>query len=795
MVNSKTMFVGDSNIDTLVENSCSKGLKNLSKSYNFVINNANEATRVTNRSSTCIDHIISNFPVATHNVISGISDHNIIFADINVVSNIDDNLTFRNLSFLKKSTEKILFLADVNYLLKNVPEGTCDEKVEFLIKTIIDCLDVFAPLKVYGKKRKVKSQWITPEIRKLIFKRDRLLRQLQACWSTETHVNYKIIRNKVNALLRLEKRNFYTKKVEKVTNSKDLFKIFKNVGIGKTGNNTTTHIDANKLNTFFCNIGSKIASQIPYSSVPICRSPKQVQSMVMFETNHREVLDVINSLKSKFSCGPDDICNEIIRQLGVVIAPLISDIFNECIHLDVFPDLLKIAKVVPMFKDGDKTDPSNYRPISLLSCLSKVVEKLIHSRLINFFEKFSILNMNQYGFRSKRSTIQAVARLTEFVRDATNKRADAIALFLDLKKAFDTIDHKILMQKLDHYGIRGKSNNLIRAYLTNRKQYVEIGNNRSTLENVSTGVPQGSVLGPLLFLIYINDLPDSTSLDTTLFADDTSIMTSGKNSGKKLRTEFDKVYNYLCCNKLSLNTDKTVLLNFSKKNGEIGLDIKGECIKMVDCTKYLGIYIDSKLDFKMHIEHVIKKLSKLCGVIYRSRKLFNIPMLLLIYRSYIKPVLQYGVLVYGCANLTDLNKILVIQKRIIRATFRIDYRESTVEKYRLHKIETVFDLHVYELFKDICYNNVCDSTTANNVAYFTRRVASGKVNSKIQRTKCFQNSINVRRTIIHNYITASGLLNEDVTSLQRHQLKIFIHYVFDNYLLDNKEVHKQLYCH
>ena len=203
------------------------------------------------------------------------------------------------------------------------------------------------------------------------------------------------------------------------------------------------------------------------------------------------------------------------------------------------------------------------------------------------------------------------------------------------------------MQKLDHYGIRGKSNNLIRAYLTNRKQYVEIGNNRSTLENVSTGVPQGSVLGPLLFLIYINDLPDSTSLDTTLFADDTSIMTSGKNSGKKLRTEFDIVYNYLCCNKLSLNTDKTVLLNFSKKNGEIGLDIKGECIKMVDCTKYLGIYIDSKLDFKMHIEHVIKKLSKLCGVIYRSRKLFKITMLLLIYRSYIKPVLQYGVLVYG----------------------------------------------------------------------------------------------------------------------------------------------------
>ena len=312
------------------------------------------------------------------------------------------------------------------------------------------------------------------------------------------------------------------------------------------------------------------------------------------------------------STGPQSIPVNLLKLIADLIVLPLGKIINNSFSDGIFPDALKSCKVVPIHKGGSMDDLNNYRPISLLSIFDKIIEKLIHHRLYNFLEFHNILFDNQFGFRKNNSTSFALMQITEKIKETIENKKFGCGIFIDLRKAFDTVNHKILLKKLEHYGIRGIALNWFTSYLFNRKQFVFHNGESSNLQPITCGVPQGSVLGPLLFLLYINDLPKISNIfQFYLFADDTNIYYEAENLDKlelTINKELKKLHTWLIVNRLSLNINKTNFVVFHPFNKpltkKITLKIYKKAISEKDQVKYLGIMIDSTLSWKNHIDNV-----------------------------------------------------------------------------------------------------------------------------------------------------------------------------------------------
>ena len=348
---------------------------------------------------------------------------------------------------------------------------------------------------------------------------------------------------------------------------------------------------ANGFNTFFSQIGPKLASDIPASDTCFkdFLHDRNDNEFKFSKISEIDILRICDSLKPKISTGADFISTKLLKQIAPIIITPLHYLINLSLETGFVPMEFKIAKVVPVFKDGDKHDYNNYRPISLLSSFSKLMEKVVARQIIGFLNFHNLLYKHQYGFRANHNCSHPVLHFTEKIYDALNQKPSSasLAIFIDLKKAFDTVNHVILLQKMDHYGIRGISNLWFKNYLHDREQFVSINGVDSNTVKMTCGVPQGSVLGPLLFLIFINDLPNATDFLTLLFADDTTFQMSGTDLNslfENANAELVKASSWFKANKLKLNVKKKKFMLFSDK--DINLDLLGLSIrlgeKMVD---------------------------------------------------------------------------------------------------------------------------------------------------------------------------------------------------------------------
>ena len=425
--------------------------------------------------------------------------------------------------------------------------------------------------------------------------------------------------------------------------------------------------------------------------------------MVLREVSTTELRDIISTFGLGKAPGFDNISMKVISlTFEHVIEPL-RGLINLSLNTGTFPDKLKIAKVIPIFKADDPEQFNNYRPISILPAFSKLFEKVVYNRIYDFLIKQDILYKKQFGFRRNHSTSLALVQLVNNIASSVDNNEISAGIFLDMSKAFDTLNHQILSEKLEFYGIRGSAHNWIASYLTERKQFVQFGSSSSFYKTITCGVPQGSILGPLLFIIYINDLPNASKImQSLLFADDTSMFYSHKNLShviSVLNNELTHVVNWLRANKLSLNVGKTNYMIFRPKQKKLGphdpLVIDNKTIKQVEVTKFLGVFIDEYFTWKSHISFVNKKMSKTIGIMNKSRLLLSSKTMISLYYTLVYPYLNYCNIAWSSTYPSNLNRIHLLQKRVVRIIANADYRAHTAPLFRKLKILDVFNVNSF----------------------------------------------------------------------------------------------------
>lgn len=743
---SQVTISSDFNINIIQNKPEVQEFLNILRSYNMYWLNT-EPTR----GEACLDNIVTTYDTnktSCQVLEPHLSDHLGVFAQFHEVYVVKKQPKPLTKSIRDMSNQAILNFKDdllhTNwsnlYNFKDV-----DQAFDYFIMMLTSSFERNCKVRVIKVKDTIKKiKWLTPELKQIKQYKLALYDRYKNSKGTLNELDYKkeyvkakrLYKTKIDEAKRLKDEDYIANAANKCKAAWDIVKSESN----SKNKRLECNIDSGSFNDFFVNIVSRLDSN-QSKNVPDSVALKLVDKYIRDrgidinktlkwqEVKSEEVLNFVSSLSSSVSVDAYGFSNKTIKNIIEVIVTPLTYLFNYMLKQGVYPRALKKTKVCPIFKKGDKSDPSCYRPISLIPIISKIFELGMKQQLHAYFHNNNLYCKEQFGFIPGKSTIKAAETIVENILKNFEERRISSALLIDLTKAFDCIDHELLIGKLSCYGIRGNELSLLSSYLTDRKQMVVQYNDKSSLKNITTGVPQGSVLGPFLFVIAVNDLSFNVPCNSVLYADDTTLINSTtcldtlvQNENQSLKMAFE----WFKANSLIVNENKTEKILFSLNN--LILEEKTS-------AKLLGIYLDSQLNWCSHVDNLCRKLSRMVCLIRKLRKCVSLDVLLLVFNALVQSQLRYGVVLWG--NSASAKLAFIWQKKAVRAIKNIPDNETCFPLFKEYKIMTLPNLYIF-----CCLVNVKESlsslTTREQIhGYHTRKKYFLELPQvRLEKTRC-----------------------------------------------------------
>ena len=698
-VNSRLILCGDLNIDFSSVCDARESLQSIFETFGVVMH-VNAPTRITRTCSSTIDYVVSSFDpelVDCTVLNSGFSDHEGVLTKFSIKS--ESRNTFRKLGRIFSEKNFINFKQLCLTTDWHVISGDVDTEFSRFTQTLSGLASKAFPLRPV--KIKHHKPWTTKGLRTSAKNMRSLSHLKKFSDSVFFHEYVKLYRKIYHKTIKAAKDIYYNRRLTESGNiAKETWSIVNDLR-SKVSSSNITSTSPEDLNNYFVNVAKNIVNTISPSLDPLSFLSDynvNLHSFFLTPVGLAELRNTLNDIKNKSSAGTDGLTLKMFSSMPECTLNHLSALINMSFEDGAFPNCLKSAIIIPLHKGGDKEQASNYRPIALLPTLSKIMERLVKKRLVSFLLKYKILTPFQFGFLSNKCTNDAMFSLFNNVYSSLNNRLVTATIFCDFSKAFDCVNHNILTNKLQYYGIRGTPLEWFKSYLNNRNQRVRVDKTVSSCKPIECGVPQGSVLGPILFLLFINDI---ASLDISgkicLFADDTCFTWSSPDTTALHRTISSDLINiktWCDSNYLCLNVSKTKVLSY--KSTLLPFQLDNTTIDVVDSVKFLGLVVDNYLKWDLHIDALAKKLSSACFALRSVANVLNLSTSRTVYYALFESHLRYALPFWGACCATQFERIFKLQKRAVRYSLRLTSRAHCRDLFKRYKILTLPSLFILE---------------------------------------------------------------------------------------------------